>query len=344
MDNILISSSNRGGLFLYREEQVYEIDRYATTGLSVRNKEMLRAFHPRQLVLYGDGLGRALGLGDSAEYDDVHDVLLMDGFVYLVDTAGNSIIKLDESGKEIDKWSFEGESDSWHINCLISWNGRLLFSAFGQFSQHREYKGKTSKAGFVQDLHSKERLLTGLSQPHSLTRYGDNLLLANSECKEVIEVDSRFDIVRRVGFDGYTRGICVGENHIYVGLSRSRNIDNAKSSDAELVVLSKDCWRELGRIPLPVEEVYCLLRVENDGLLNMLPALADFSARKSWESISKHETTIREQLMCISEQSARMAEQSARMAALEGQLHAILNSKSWLITRPLRWVRRGLRG
>src|SRR5207253_6227735 len=134
--------------------------------------------------------------------------------------------------------------------------------AFGDFTTHRQYKGQTAQAGFVQDLHTGKRLIEGLSQPHSLIAFGDNLLLANSETRELHEYDISGSLLRSKTLDGYTRGICIQGSTLYIGLSRSRNIDSSAIVNANLVALDAQSWQETGRIELPVSEIYTVLAVD----------------------------------------------------------------------------------
>ena len=160
------------------------------------------------IELYGDSLLDMTSV--VAPVEDIHDVYLDDTFIYLAGTCGNEIIKINGAGEELQRWVFHGDNDALHINCLAVWNGRVVFSAFGEFSQCRGYKGKTEKSGFVQELCTGRRVITGRSQPHSLVPVGRNLFLANSKRKELSEYAPSGDLIRTLTFGGYTRGICVG--------------------------------------------------------------------------------------------------------------------------------------
>jgi hypothetical protein len=46
--------------------------------------------------------------------------------------------------------------------------GRIVFSAFSAFDSQETDKSNANNSGFVPDLHSGERLITGLSQPNDL--------------------------------------------------------------------------------------------------------------------------------------------------------------------------------
>ncbi|WP_250548112.1 hypothetical protein [Pseudomonas congelans] len=92
---------------------------------------------------------------------DVHDVLEFEDHVYVVGTTGNEVIKLDKQGVERQRWHFPGEDDSRHVNCLGIWNGTIVYSAFGEFTSHRGYKGLSDGQGFVNELFRESVLFPG---------------------------------------------------------------------------------------------------------------------------------------------------------------------------------------
>lgn len=261
--SLLISSPNQGGLFLLRGQVCHLLDRLDTTGLCVSDQLILRGLQSGRL--YGYGFGAPTLEIDLEDFgvSDIHDVLMEGDSIYIVGTAGNEIIRLDRNFQELHRWILPGESDSWHVNCLAFWQGRIIFSAFGEFSRHSEYKGQTHRAGFVQDLQTAERIINGLSQPHSLTPLPNGgLLLANSERMELLEFDSALRPTRSKQFDRYVRGLCVDDGMIYVGLSRSRNIvDGDISGGAILVALDQASWSEHWRRNLPTAEIYDIRRL-----------------------------------------------------------------------------------
>ncbi|WP_248799618.1 DUF4915 domain-containing protein [Pseudomonas sp. MWU13-2105] len=365
-DNLLVSSPNGGGLLFIHRDQAFHLDMINTTGISLNGSTLLRGLQPQGLVLYKD---QRVEQYDVPHIHDIHDVLLAEPYLYTVGTTGNEILQLDEHAEEVRRWTFAGGQDAKHLNCLTLWNQRLVFSAFGDFTGPRQYKDNTDQAGFVQDLHSGERLINGLSQPHSLCAVGEHLLLANSENKELHEYDSSGLLLRSKLLQGYTRGICVQNGKIYIGLSRSRNIDGNALSSARLVVLDSQSWQELGCIDLPVPEVYSILGIEDPdiipGLLASisqhassryqhsinerdikLQALAEYSAQQK-QLIASLEQQLREQLASplglLAERDAALTAVNQRYDEVRHQYGQLLSSNSWLLTQPFRNIRRWLR-
>lgn len=270
--NLLISCPNNGGLFLFHQGATYKIDSLDTTGFVVSESRMLRALQPAQLVQFGGDLQE--GLTSAEDFDDIHDVMVEGDFSYVVKTDSNEIIKLDSQGREQQRWTLPGERDSWHVNCLARWNNRLVFSAFGDLRLYREYKEKSEGLGIVQDLETGEKLIGDLSQPHSLLATGENLLLANSASFEIREFDSSGHLLRSKKLDGYTRGILSHGGVLYVGLSRSRNVNVGPLANAIVVALDAESWKEIGRHPLPVDEIYSIQHVKDAVAVEFLAKLA----------------------------------------------------------------------
>ncbi|MEE4693639.1 glycoside hydrolase family 99-like domain-containing protein [Pseudomonas alliivorans] len=260
--NLLVSSPNGGGLFYVNADTVKKLDSFNTVGLFAASGKFLRGIQPDALWIY-DGSLREIE-SSTVPIGDVHDVLEFEEHIYVVGTTGNEIVKLDKQGVERQRWRFPGEDDSRHVNCLGVWNGVIVYSAFGEFTGHRGYKGLTDGQGFVNELFTGKRLISGLSQPHTPVGYGKNLLLANSERSEIHEYAPDGQLIRKKNLPGYTRGICITRDAIYVGMSKSRNLDSGGLASAVLLALHPDTWDELGQVALPASEIYSVISISDD--------------------------------------------------------------------------------
>lgn len=264
--DLFVSSPNGGGLFFIQEGQVVKLDSINTVGLGSDANSFFRAIQPDQLWVLGE---RTTVIDKHvADLGDIHDVIALDGYLYVVGTTRNEVVKFDEYGNELFRWRMPGADDSQHLNCLAVWDGRVVYSAFGEFSDHRGYKGKTAEQGFVKDLETGKVLISGLSQPHSVIQHGKNLLLANSDIKELCEFSPEGVLVRSKKLPGYTRGVWVKQNVIYVGLSRSRNTDILSLDTATVVALDCDSLEEIGRIAIPANEIYSIISFESKARLS----------------------------------------------------------------------------
>ena len=285
-DGLILSCPNDGGMFMLHKGVSHKLDGFDTTGFDVRGDRIVRAIQPANLVLF-HASARELS-GKQINIDDLHDAFFDDDSCYVVSTRGNEIVKLDYNGEEQRRWTFPGEIDAWHINSITRWNGRLVFSAFTDRTSHRAYKEPPFETGFVQDLEIGERLITGLFQPHSLVPDGPRLLLANSGAFEVHEYDADSKLLRKRRLDGYTRGVARQGKVLYVGLSKSRNVETETMLGAAVVALDADTWEELGRIRLHVDEIYSVMPLA-DGIdaVGVLAKLASHASARSAGALAK---------------------------------------------------------
>lgn len=280
---IIISSPNNGGFFLVNDNIVHKVDNINSTGLSYKGKRLFRGIQPGTLLMVHD-LNSAVTTSEFKhnKFDDIHDVFDDESACFVVGTSNNAILRVDYLGNVTEEWQVNSVQDSCHVNCLTKWNGRIVFSAFGDFTEQRGYKSGTIGTGFVQDLLTGNRIIKNLSQPHSLTVYGENLLIANSESKSISEYSGDGKFIREKQLDGYTRGVFVSGNVIYVGLSKTRNIKDNLHDSAFLVALRADDWEEISRIRIPAEEIYSIIIIDSDSDINkIIEKIDDFAYKKN---------------------------------------------------------------
>jgi hypothetical protein len=287
-NNLLISAPNlNGGLFFVKDNQPYRLDHRPTTGLFWDRNFFARSIQSKSVKLYDKLIPKdAIGLENI---DDIHDILLFDDHLYLVKTYSNEILKFSTKGELVQRWTFPGESDSWHINCLCEWNGEVYFSAFGEFAVYRGYKGASAGAGFVQNLLTGKRSISGLSEPHSPIGINQDLLVANSKNQELIKLSSSGNLLASVKLEGYTRGIAVSNHIIYVGISASRNLDEIKLKNASIVALDLTSFEVISKLELPFDEVYDIFQIDSES--HMLPIILDISSSSICE-ISENNLTL----------------------------------------------------
>ena len=354
-DNLFISSPNDGGLFFIYNNRVVKLDSIDTTGLTITPRVILRGVQPGSLYFLNNCGAQCKNV--TRNINDIHDVLIHDGHCYIVDTSRNSIVKFNSDGEEVKSFTYSGAEDAKHINCLAVWNGRVFFSAFGDFTKSRGYKDHSSCTGFVQDLLTGKQLIKGLSQPHSLTILKDNLVLANSEEKEIREYSPDGTLLRVKKLNGYTRGISVVGDRMYVGLSSSRNIASSGIEHATLVALDADSWEFRGDISLPVKEIYSVISIGNDrDAINSLMSIASHSNFLMRQAVSERDNQIAaliSQFLSDQEVPGPILANQQIPPEPESFLHlytelqqakttitAMRKTLSWRLTKPLRVVRR----
>jgi GT2 family glycosyltransferase len=357
-NRLLVSSPNGGGVFLLHNGQIILLDNLSTTGIFHNYDTFLRGYQSDALSI--SKKSQASFVKSHTLLEDIHDVLVHEHEVYIVGTARNEIIKLDFAGNEIQRWALSNEKDAWHINCLAVWNNRIIFSAFGEFTESRGYKGRTQASGFVQDLLSGERLISGLSQPHSLSPIGQNLLLANSEQMEILEFSPHGTLIKSQKLEGYTRGICVSEQVIYVGLSQSRNIAHNNLASAAIVVLDKISLQEISRVHIPCSEIYDLVSVDEASDLVQAIALLTSGASARFnerladqadqissldQTVTQRDDQIASLSRTITECDTHLANATrdihmlqSQLAEAETRIERLEQSRSWRITAPYRTI------
>ncbi len=312
-DTLLVSCANGGGVFLLDGAGIERISTVETTGIAITPHGLLLARQSdgsNRLRRLDSGTLQTVQLADDPL--DLHDVAWHDGHAYVVSTELNAVLKLDAEFREVERWTLAGEHDSAHLNSICFHDGRLLGSRFGAFEQHRGYKGATRGAGHVIDVVSGEVLLTGLSQPHSLTSHDGVLWLCDSETY-TLRAYRDFAQVAEYPLPGYARGLAFGADDVYIGLSRSRNDPESPLQRARVVVLDRVTMATRASVELPVDEVYDLCLFEGDRDALRAAALAEANDEVAW--VERKRSAI----------EAELIERDARLSALNGtlgELHA----------------------
>jgi hypothetical protein len=275
-DVLLVSSPNLGGMALVSDCTVTLLDQDDCTGIWVTEDTLFRnvivgpaGSRSMQLQSFSASLGKKVLAVDTLY--DFHDILVHEDQLYLVSTGTNEVIVLDQQANEIKRHAYPGNNDSWHINCLGLWDGKVVLSAFGEFESLRGYKNHSLQQGFLIDIESGVKVWEGLSQPHTPAQYRGKYFICNSEAKQVLVKDADGNITS-LQFDGYTRGLAFGDHHMYVGLSQSRNIAPGSPTDAfaRIVAIDSLSFEKCAEIALPFSEIYDLRIIEHGSLLPTL--------------------------------------------------------------------------
>lgn len=264
-DQLIISSPNGGGLFTLRAGEISRLSISDGTGLALAPGRIWRALQAdgaSSLAKFEESGFRRFALRDDPL--DIHDIHYIDKRLFVACTQLNCVVEYNDDLVEVDRWVFPGEPDSLHLNSLCVHKGRLLASVFGDFKTHRGYKGNTYGRGEVRDVVTGEVVISGLSQPHSLCVSGDDLWLCNSEAGE-IHIYRDNICHRRIEVGGYVRGLAIGSEHCYVGVSLSRNVTLSKdctTGGAEVVVIDISSGLASRRFRVPAKEIYDIRLVE----------------------------------------------------------------------------------
>jgi acetolactate synthase-1/2/3 large subunit len=256
-----------GGLFAYDGETLDQIDTLSTTGLALAGGRLGRllwssgeAGSVGELLIYDEaGVERYLRIDSLREPHD----LAWDGQAFLaVSTLSNSVLWLSASGEVTRTWRADGDGDAWHLNSLFPVNGTVVAAAFGRFPRHRDWSdGRAAGAGIVFDLLTGEDVLSELSCPHDPRLVDGSWLVCNSGENELVIADASSGAVsHRVELEGWTRGLAVDGEVIYVGESASRATP-VPGARASVVAIDRQTWSVIDRLPLPCQEVFDVIQV-----------------------------------------------------------------------------------
>lgn len=349
---LLISSPNNGGMLYLHEKHNQVIHNSDVTGfceykdgyLLAEQKDGAR--YIRQVTSEGS---KTIALSDSRA--DLHDLLWDGCYIYAVHTETNEVVWYTEDFIRVDSYRLDGENDSSHMNCIAIYNGRLIASIFGHFVKHRGYKGESLESGKVIDIKTGKTLISGLSQPHSLTVHKESLFLCNSACKELRQYDD-FKLTRSLNLSGYTRGLCIHGPNIYVGISKSRNMDEFSANNnlsAAVAVVDLDHFELKSITSICHDEIYDISIADNAGkLLGLVNSEPNYYKENEKillerDALNKEITLLNERVeyqnISIINRNNSLEIKDDIISELKSDLIDIQNSFSMKITKPLRFIK-----
>ena len=211
-----------------------------------------------------------------------HCLFLFENNLYAMDTYNDKLIAYDTfTLEEKFHWDFgvnhSGErfNDLYHINDVFIVGNTMLISMFrDKYDSNIEFYGDSGKV-YVKCLHDLSTsfggiFTQGLTQPHSPFLYGDEFYVCNSKESSIVVGKFRHGIVPtldkreeiQIG-DGFTRGLLVTAEKIYVGISNSvrRTTEEFKDVQCGITIIKRSTMKKQF-IPLPASEVYGILKYE----------------------------------------------------------------------------------
>ena len=268
-------ASNAGGLLAFNGAEVERVDSLSTTGLCLAESRLCRLLWaddhtngPIEFLSYDaggvDGYFRIDGLAEP------HDLAWNGREFVVVSTATNSVLRVSPTGTVTGQWKIPGTGDAWHLNSLLLTRTRVLVAAFGEFQHHRQWTQEdTSGTGLVFDVATGESILTGLSCPHNPRFFDGAWTVCNSKTGELLQIDPvTATVQRRLQLDGWTRGVAVSDDYVFVGVS-ARRYEGAQAEQGRIAVVCRQTWTVLEQVEVPCREIYDLVLVPAD----LLPGL-----------------------------------------------------------------------
>ena len=249
-----------GGFLAYDGQSLEVIDRLSSAGLRHVGGRLLRLLlAPDAPTMTGEFLVYdRLGIERYYRSDaagDAHD-MLWDGSAYvIVSSATNTILWISAEGEIARTWKARGDGDCWHLNCVAIKDGELYVTGFGRYTSHRAWVPRLGAPdGFLMNVRTGEDVLQGLVCPHSPRWFDGGWAVCNSARSDVAQFDeSGREVVRRARLRGWTRGMAVGDDVLFVGESGDRH--GTESETGTIAVVDRKTWDVLDRIPVPYTEI-----------------------------------------------------------------------------------------
>lgn len=252
------SDTQFGGLYYVKKSgwmggaEVWCVDRLNSRGIDVSGEMVVRSLRADgQMVatIYGEKTARVV---TSDKASNVHDLRILDGKIYAASTGTNEVLQLNTDGSIAKTWSFGSGKDSWHINGLDIWDGKLVACAFGKFDGEGAYEGKTKGAGLVFEVETQKDVWTGLSGPHTprSDKKGQKFICDSGSSRLLVKQGSAERVVEFPG--AFPRGLAFGKNSIYVGL----NFLSGQAGTSKIAVLDNSTFEKTSEIQLEISEIY----------------------------------------------------------------------------------------
>lgn len=258
---LVLGGSVEGGLYRLAGNQIDRIDDLPTVGIAVdaagqRVARVLRGFDPHvaEVLIYDEvGVSRYLRLpGVVAAHG-----IAWDGDELLVASSGtNEIVRFSAGGERLRTWNPGGTGDAWHLNCLASREGAFFASAAGTSDTDLSWNSDVA-GGVIVPLDSGVPVVTGLRRPHHPTWLDDTWLVCESAAGTVTRFDASGTRLHEQALGGWTRGLAVDDDYVYVGVSSDRERPGPPAS--ELVRLDRRTLAIVDRVPVAARELWDLV-------------------------------------------------------------------------------------
>lgn len=148
---------------------------------------------------------------------DAHSVLVWNDRIYIASTGNDSIVVLDENLNEAFFWRMNRkDKDTVHLNSIVVHNEKMLATAFGKKS---DKSWRSASQGYLVEVPSDEKVLSGLYHPHSALSHNGGVLLCESFKMVIMDSNGEKHATGR----GYARGLAVSGDRMIVGCSQGRD-------------------------------------------------------------------------------------------------------------------------
>lgn len=269
---LLISCCNhKGGLYLvhFKQQQpeIKKILNVGCTGITKYGSSFVVISNSHGIFILDENLKVIMNKALSTELD-LHGVAIDNDKAYIIETKTNSIgiYNLKNNLERIDEIRFSPENDDvCHVNDLYIANDKLYVSMFSYPPRKNSlsFANKTYR-GVILEYSLQERKVVKichdkLLQPHSVLHYDNKMFYCVSG--EFLVKRNEEDIFKCLG---YTRGLAVRNQTMFVGQSESRQIPVLLNKHTNILldcgIYVHDISTKLSSfIHIPSEEIYGIL-------------------------------------------------------------------------------------
>ena len=229
---------------------------------------------------------------------DIHSLCWRDGSLYVVSSGTDEVIQLRLKRHEVlSEEPFlrfapqQPRSDTHHLNGICVHQGTIVLSGFGP---RNGLNWSSATQGFVMDVQRREVMASDLQQPHTPVSYGSQVAFCESRRLTIGLTGSPL----RRHLPGYTRGLCVADDDLFVATSVARTISYTTGSTAMnagiLQQASGRCTITHLRGPdlmvvsaidvlLPADEIFDMMPVDDVGNWPV-QVKTSFADRSRWRS------------------------------------------------------------
>ena len=158
---------------------------------------------------------------------DVHSILAEGDTLNVASTGTDEVIRLRMRGPEVVSesvlWrldSNDSRPDLNHLNAIYNWRGELLVSGFGRKTSEL---WSSADNGFIININSGQKITEGIYHPHSMNEVNDTLAFCESSKGAVRFIGEDRNLI----LPGYTRGLCVDKDSLFVGTSMGRQVSKS---------------------------------------------------------------------------------------------------------------------
>jgi uncharacterized protein (TIGR03032 family) len=192
---------------------------------------------------------------------DAHDIAFdADGNIVFVNTLFSCLATISEGFSFKPIWqppfiSKLAPEDRCHMNGMAMENGRPRYVTMVSASDVADgWRDRRTDGGMVMDVTTGERVLEGLSMPHSPRVHDGKLWVLNSGAGELGYYEPETKAFKPVAFcPGYARGLSFIGKYALVGLSQARENRTFQGLPLDAALASRDAVARCGILVIDTE-------------------------------------------------------------------------------------------